>query len=77
MILSSISGIILEKAIATYRVIAIYQPVVNGVGGNLVGIYSSRLSTSLHRSSSMGKWASWAPKTLCSYFYDAFFGKTS
>lgn len=45
-----------------YSDIAAFQPVVNGVGGNLVGIFASRLSTTLHRTSRQGTEASWAPK---------------
>ncbi len=77
LIISSFSGILLEKAIKVYRIIATYQPVINGVGGNLVGIYASRLSTSLHRTSEMGVFVHWAPSKPLNYLKDAFFGKRS
>jgi solute carrier family 41 len=48
MIISSIGGIILDKSIAIFKGIAPYQPVINGVGGNLVAIQASRISTFLH-----------------------------
>ena len=38
----------MDKAIEAYTGIAVFQPVMNGVGGNLVGIQASRLSTYLH-----------------------------
>ena len=71
------AGIILEKSIKIYRDIAIYQPVINGVGGNLVGIYASRLSTILFKTSTMGTWALWSPKKFYLYPKEAFFGKKS
>lgn len=49
MIISSISGIILNIAIAKSREIALFQPIICGVGGNLVAVQASRLSTYLHR----------------------------
>lgn len=77
MFISSMAGILLEFAIKIYNSVAIFQPVVNGVGGNLVGIFASRLSTSLHRTSVMGQWAVWAPKNIYSYPFETFFGKHS
>lgn len=67
----------LDYAIKIYRIIAIYQPVINGVGGNIVAIYASRLSTALHRTSHAGKWATWAPKNFIHFFIDACYGKIS
>jgi solute carrier family 41 len=49
MIISSIGGIILDKSIVVFPGIAPFQPVVNGVGGNLVAIQASRISTYLHQ----------------------------
>jgi len=54
MIISSISGLILDHAIMKYENIAPFQPVINGVGGNLVAIQASRLSTYLHQQSQVG-----------------------
>ena len=73
----SIAGFILGIGVKIYSVIAVYQPVVNGVGGNLVAIFASRLSTSLHRTSTMGTPASWQPETFLSYPYQTFFGAQS
>ncbi len=77
MCISSAAGIILDFAIKIYSSVAIYQPVVNGVGGNLVAIFASRLSTALHKSDKMGEWASWAPKKFFKFPYEAFLGKNS
>ena len=64
-------------AVSRYEDIAVFQPVVNGVGGNLVAIFASRLSTSLHRSSQMGIPPPWAPNSLIDYPVDTFFSKKS
>jgi len=60
-------------AVRRYEDIAVFQPVVNGVGGNLVAIFASRLSTSLHRTSSIGSLADWAPTHWFNYPFDTFF----
>ncbi|XP_031423864.1 solute carrier family 41 member 1-like isoform X2 [Clupea harengus] len=50
MSISSIGGLILDKTISdpNYEGMAVFTPVMNGVGGNLVGIQASRISTYLH-----------------------------
>ncbi|XP_034541552.1 solute carrier family 41 member 2 [Notolabrus celidotus] len=50
MIISSIGGLILDKTMSDPNLagIIVYAPVINGIGGNLVSIQSSRISTSLH-----------------------------
>ena len=54
MVISSMGGKILNSVIVSYPDIAVFQPVINGVAGNLVGIQASRISTDLHRSSKLG-----------------------
>ena len=49
MVISSLGGTILNKTILTFPKIASFQPVINGVAGNLVGVQASRLSTQLHQ----------------------------
>lgn len=44
--ISSLSGLILERYIDQFIGIAVLLPVMNGIGGNLAGIYASRYSTS-------------------------------
>lgn len=73
----STGGFIMGFAVSRYEDIAVFQPVVNGVGGNLVAIFASRLSTSLHRTSQMGIPPSWAPNSLLDYPIDTFFSKKS
>ncbi|XP_075995006.1 solute carrier family 41 member 2 [Genypterus blacodes] len=50
MIISSIGGLILDKTVSDPNLagIIVYAPVINGIGGNLVSIQSSRISTDLH-----------------------------
>ncbi|XP_019957692.2 solute carrier family 41 member 2 [Paralichthys olivaceus] len=50
MVISSIGGLILDMSVSDPNLagIIIYAPVINGIGGNLVSIQSSRLSTNLH-----------------------------
>nr|XP_057931253.1 solute carrier family 41 member 2 isoform X3 [Doryrhamphus excisus] len=52
MFISSIGGLILEKTMSDPNMagIILYAPVINGIGGNLVSIQSSRISTHLHLS---------------------------
>eukprot|EP00092_Neocalanus_flemingeri_P081448 GFUD01101732.1.p1 GENE.GFUD01101732.1~~GFUD01101732.1.p1 ORF type:complete len:186 (-),score=48.05 GFUD01101732.1:45-602(-) len=55
MVISSMGGKILNNVIIKFPDIAVFQPVINGVAGNLVGIQASRLSTGLHKTSRLGK----------------------
>uniref|UniRef100_A0A8C5FU51 Solute carrier family 41 member n=1 Tax=Gadus morhua TaxID=8049 RepID=A0A8C5FU51_GADMO len=50
MVISSIGGLILDKTVSDPNLagIVVYTPVINGIGGNLVAIQSSRISTHLH-----------------------------
>ncbi|RWS24894.1 solute carrier-like protein [Leptotrombidium deliense] len=52
--------------------IAAYQPVINGVGGNLVAIQASRLSTFLHQHTHSGELPDDDPK-VCASPCSAFF----
>lgn len=45
----SLGGVILDYTVSAYKGIAVFQPVINGVGGNLVAVQASRLSTWLHK----------------------------
>ncbi|XP_053150963.1 solute carrier family 41 member 3 isoform X2 [Hemicordylus capensis] len=50
MTISSIGGLILDKTVTdpNFEGMAVFTPVINGVGGNLVAIQASRISTFLH-----------------------------
>ncbi|XP_077582132.1 solute carrier family 41 member 1 [Stigmatopora nigra] len=50
MAISSVGGLILDKTVSdpNFRGMAVFTPVINGVGGNLVAVQASRISTYLH-----------------------------
>uniref|UniRef100_A0A1I8BDE7 Divalent cation transporter n=1 Tax=Meloidogyne hapla TaxID=6305 RepID=A0A1I8BDE7_MELHA len=54
MMISSSGGFVLERAVMNFQQMPLYQPVMNGVGGNLAAVAASKLSTFYHRSSSLG-----------------------
>lgn len=54
MLLSSGGGFVLEKAMKNFKQMALFQPVINGVGGNLAAVHASRLSTFFHKNASIG-----------------------
>jgi len=62
MLISSIGRVILDMTVALFKGIAVFQPVINGVGGNLVAVQASRISTSLHRDSKLGVLPAYATK---------------
>nr|CAI5852704.1 unnamed protein product [Callosobruchus analis] len=49
MIISSLGGLVLDFTVSQYKGVAVFQLVINGVGGNLVAVQASRISTELHR----------------------------
>ncbi|XP_040066192.1 solute carrier family 41 member 1 [Ixodes scapularis] len=49
MLISSLSGNILDVAIKKFPNMAAFQPLMNGLGGNLAAVHASRMSTLLHR----------------------------
>ncbi|XP_061677418.1 solute carrier family 41 member 2 isoform X3 [Syngnathoides biaculeatus] len=57
MVISSMGGLILDKTVSDPNLagIILYAPVINGIGGNLVSIQASRISTHLHLNFSSGK----------------------
>ncbi|XP_064417879.1 solute carrier family 41 member 2 [Latimeria chalumnae] len=57
MVISSIGGLILDTTVSDPNLagIVVYTPVINGIGGNLVAIQASRISTYLHFHSTPGE----------------------
>ncbi|KAL1110518.1 hypothetical protein AAG570_008046 [Ranatra chinensis] len=55
MLISTFGGLALDKTMKSYSGLSAFQPVVNGVGGNLVSIQASRLSTALHKRTVLGQ----------------------
>uniref|UniRef100_A0A2K5XDR6 Solute carrier family 41 member n=1 Tax=Mandrillus leucophaeus TaxID=9568 RepID=A0A2K5XDR6_MANLE len=56
MVISSFGGLILSKTVSKqqYKGMAVFTPIICGVGGNLVAIQTSRISTYLHMWSAPG-----------------------
>lgn len=49
-----LGGLILSEAVDVLPGFVIFQPIINGIGGNLVSVQASRISTTLHQTSIMG-----------------------
>ncbi|XP_017778722.1 PREDICTED: solute carrier family 41 member 1-like isoform X1 [Nicrophorus vespilloides] len=55
MLISSIGGLILDFTVSQYKGVAVFQLVINGIGGNLAAVQASRISTELHSKSTLGR----------------------
>lgn len=44
----------LDAAVDVYKGFVVFQPIINGIGGNLVSVQASKISTMLHQSSIIG-----------------------
>lgn len=75
MLISTFGGLILDTMVNLYNGVAVFQPVINGVGGNLVSIQASRLSTALHKEAELGT----LPPTshICVSPWNMFFSKAT
>lgn len=47
-------GLVLERAVGEFSGFVVFQPIINGIGGNLVSVQASKISTMLHQSSIPG-----------------------
>ncbi|GFU05464.1 solute carrier family 41 member 1 [Nephila pilipes] len=74
VVISSGGGYILNFAVARFKEIAACQPVINGVGGNLVAVQACRISTYLHQKALPG---SLEPGELCVSPFVAWLGKSA
>ena len=54
MVISSIAGLIFDLSVERFENIAIFLPIINGVGSNLVAVQTSRLSTYFHQRCTLG-----------------------
>lgn len=50
----SSGGIVLKRAVTNFNGFVVFQPIINGIGGNLVSVHASRMSTTLYRVSPPG-----------------------
>ena len=55
LIISSVAGVVFDIATEHFSTIAIYTPIINGVGGCLIAVQSSRISTYFHLRSPLGE----------------------
>lgn len=44
----------LDQAVDNFEGFVVFQPIINGIGGNLVSVQASKISTMLHQSSILG-----------------------
>lgn len=77
VVITSAGGYILERSVSEFKGIAIFQPVINGVAGNLVAVQASRISTYFHKNA--GGFGSRPPdgSSLCVSPCAAFFGRST
>lgn len=79
MIISSIAGLIFDLAVDKYETIAVLQPIINGVGANLVAVQASRISTYFHQRATLGSMPvddEGKLYRICQSPIDAFIGKS-
>ncbi|OTF78146.1 hypothetical protein BLA29_007727 [Euroglyphus maynei] len=49
MLIAFVSGFVLRFGAVAFNFMSLFQPLINGVGGNLAAITTSRYSTELHK----------------------------
>lgn len=78
MTISSAGGFIFDFAVGIFETIAVFQPIINGVGSNLVAVQASRISTYFHQRCEMGSLPAedGAKYRICQSPFGAFFGKS-
>ncbi|XP_013108442.2 solute carrier family 41 member 1 isoform X1 [Stomoxys calcitrans] len=52
--ISGLGGLVLDAAVEIFNGFVVFQPIINGIGGNLVSVQASKISTMLHQSSIIG-----------------------
>lgn len=76
LFISGLGGLILDQAVDSLKGFVIFQPIINGIGGNLVSVQASRISTMLHQSTLIGILPPWS-KTWVSPWTALFHGTPS
>lgn len=54
LFISGLGGLVLDTAVGIFNGFVVFQPIINGIGGNLVSVQASKISTMLHQSSIIG-----------------------
>ena len=52
--ISGLGGLVLDAAVDVFSGFVVFQPIINGIGGNLVSVQASKISTMLHQSAVIG-----------------------
>ncbi|XP_055844917.1 solute carrier family 41 member 1 isoform X2 [Episyrphus balteatus] len=52
--ISGFGGLVLDASVDVFYGFVVFQPIINGIGGNLVSVQASKISTMLHQSSIIG-----------------------
>lgn len=50
----SFGGLVLDQAVDSFEGFVVFQPIINGIGGNLVSVQASKISTYLHQTTIPG-----------------------
>lgn len=53
-VLHRMGGLVLERAVGEFSGFVVFQPIINGIGGNIVSVQASKISTMLHQSTLPG-----------------------
>lgn len=75
MLIQNLSGMVMERFIREFPRMAVFQPIINGFGGNLVALQSSRVGTDLHKNAQKKEMINQSEK-CCSLPWVFFFGKS-
>ncbi|XP_055701228.1 solute carrier family 41 member 2-like isoform X2 [Phlebotomus papatasi] len=54
LFISGMGGLVLDSAVGKYDGFEVFQPIINGIGGNLVSVQASRIATKLHQTTELG-----------------------
>ncbi|KAL3289371.1 hypothetical protein HHI36_022806 [Cryptolaemus montrouzieri] len=54
LVISGSGGLVLDTAVDQFNGYEVFQPIINGIGGNLVSVQASRIATMLHQTSIRG-----------------------
>ncbi|XP_015187005.1 PREDICTED: solute carrier family 41 member 3-like isoform X2 [Polistes dominula] len=54
LFISGLGGLILNEVVDKFTGFVVFQPIINGIGGNLVSVQASRISTMLHQTAILG-----------------------
>jgi solute carrier family 41 len=68
-------GLILSTVVQFFNGFVVFQPIINGVGGNLVSVQASKISTMLHQGTIFGEMPSYTK--ILEVPWRALFGKSN